>query len=825
MNMKKTTLTIIYNLIKSILLTGVVFFIAVLLTSCAPQVEESQKEPTRLHMGPRFQDVILTDFADQAFVSENLNTNNDLKSQLSEVESMYEISTQALKKNWLPRAVARQAAVNKNAKSQKFDSQNSVYLNLVYSRIRDDVQDSFKQIDKKIASDSSQVVKLVREKQKVLAKINKEASLLEQLQMTEKFLSDLSLQVKKMPLMPEFKSLFSKQLKQESENLLSSAKSFEANLVRSRNLAEALKSVNDYVATTNTQLSAEDANSLKVGDELVTILQDATDAQSGLQALSYVWSILDENQRTIYFQSASPELFKFFNGKSAADIKCMCEKNCKGFKTKLVLNIGVYPAVKKFGLKNIADLINQKGRDYLFAKVSIASYKSIQNVGEMIVDRILKSTSDKRQDLTQIKDHFRSHLSKGFDTFINSAKNATPEIFLEDNRKSILDFETQTLNIRNKIRQLPTITERKNLLLKQFEILESFLQMPLFSKSVDDDSFALSSDLLDIVSNPAARQYLNSNRADQTNINLAEQTQALTTSALALREFADWKTTTIDQGLSSIKAEEVLSEFKTNSTNQMFFPKSDLLALILSISSQTLKLMQSTFSPLVFINNDNQFLSMQTFLQSPEATVVLAAATDFQNGQRQEVVKASEMSQFLLAVMQFYSATEGIERTQSEILKIRDSEGYSRLQELTDARASLKKLMIALANFISNQLVQPNGLVSKNITFAGKSVISEKYELLDQTRAIEALVRTYELTDIDVYLWTAFDIYFSMNRQLYSKEIKFYQQDTTNQVQSAVDSTTLLESYKSLLRLKPYLNREGQSQFERIFEAWLPEPL
>ena len=138
-----------------------------------------------------------------------------------------------------------------------------------------------------------------------------------------------------------------------------------------------------------------------------------------------------------------------------------------------------------------------------------------------------------------------------------------------------------------------------------------------------------------------------------------------------------------------------------------------------------------------------------------------------------------------------------------------------------DARNTLKKLIIANANFISNQLIQSNGLVSKSISLSDNLKAMQKYNLTDQTKAIEALVRAYEITDIEVYLWTAQDIYYSMNRNLYSSKMKFYQLNTTNQIQSGVDYTTILETYKSLLKLKPYMKYESQLQFENIYAAWL----
>lgn len=169
----------------------------------------------------------------------------------------------------------------------------------------------------------------------------------------------------------------------------------------------------------------------------------------------------------------------------------------------------------------------------------------------------------------------------------------------------------------------------------------------------------------------------------------------------------------------------------------------------------------------------------------------------------------------------FYQATENIEKTQSQFLLQKNDNGRSLLEDAVSARQQIKLLVVAVANFISNQLIQPNGLVSKSIALNENLKPLAKYELLDQTRAIDSLIKAYELTKIDVYLWTAKNIYYSMNRLLYSDKMKFYQQSTEDEVQSGIDLTKLLETYKNMLPLRSYLSPAEQDQFEQIFASWL----
>jgi len=224
---------------------------------------------------------------------------------------------------------------------------------------------------------------------------------------------------------------------------------------------------------------------------------------------------------------------------------------------------------------------------------------------------------------------------------------------------------------------------------------------------------------------------------------------------------------------------------------------------------------------LVLVDNQNQILPVQKISDQSAGPIALAAATDFKKGLRIPTAKASDLGELLNAMSAFYRATEDIEKTKSTFLLQKNGNGKSLLEEAVAARQDIKLLMVAIANFISNQLIQANGLISKSIALNENLKPLEKYELLDQTRAIDALMKAYDLTKIDVYLWTAKNIYYSMNRLLYSDKIKFYQQSTEDEVQTGIDRTKLLETYKDLLPLKSYLSPEEQAQFEKIFEAWL----
>ena len=105
----------------------------------------------------------------------------------------------------------------------------------------------------------------------------------------------------------------------------------------------------------------------------------------------------------------------------------------------------------------------------------------------------------------------------------------------------------------------------------------------------------MQNDILDLISRPEARQYLDSVGSTSSEIKLKNLTWVLLTTSLALREVADWKPTTYDNALSKIKADQILTQFKSETLAQPFFAKKDLVAIVLSVASQTLKLLESEY--------------------------------------------------------------------------------------------------------------------------------------------------------------------------------------------------------------------------------------
>lgn len=818
---------------KNNLSVSLLIVLFIFIQGCAPKIEDKKTRTETLARGPHFYDTDLSKFGLQAFAEKSfsqshLQYSTDTALQLQVIEAEFSIGQITHSSLWKSNAVQAYAQFAKNQNFAPLKTESSVYLDIVDRQINKSVGTSITSAEQQLQKNLNSVSQLIRILKEKYLTLKPQSLLQEKLQLTKVFINRIISNVATLDIMSEFKNLLIQQLKEKSTTSLSEADLLDNRMSRAESISQVIESIDRYVINIKTKLPDEDTKNLALGRTLGQLVDQIVDDKSALRALALVWSALDEQQRIDYVQAANASLYKFFNSKNESKIQCLISSECNGLITTIALNIGVYPALKTFGIDNIKNLLNQKGKEFILTKVNQVASTSLQNLGETIISQVHVSVHEKRDDLDQFNKNLNSILKNNLQKYF-LAKNIT-ELSgpLLNEKNKVAHFDQQNLLIRNKINLLNEIPENsKNDFIKnQYEILEQSLRLTEFSQAPDSLQELSDSQRVDLILNPVQRQYFNevpNTTTMKRSVLLNDQSEFLLTTAKLLQELTDWKESSFDQNLSTIQANEIITEFKTADLNRPFFAKSDLFALILSLTSQTLKLLQDTYSPLILIDNNQKVILIQEFNENHAPPLALAAASDFLNGTRSTIIKANDLARFQIALIEFYSATAGLEKTNSEVLRKMDATGQTLLNQIIEARKKIKALIVATGNFISNQLLQKNGLVLNKLQLPINS-LDKDFNLTDQTLAVEALVRTYELTDIDVYLWSALDIYYAMNAHLYNLDLKFYNLNLSaarNGNENQVDSSLILNSYKNLLFLKPYLSSDSQDQFENIFAGWL----
>ncbi len=809
------------------------------LFSCAPTIEEKKKSLTAVASSSHFHDKDLSfnnpnAFADTDFSSKRLDQNTTSRQKLELIENQFLISRLTNSDDWQKKASDNFSQFNAGHNFMELKVQDSVYLDIVYNQIASTVTSGVTTADAQLQKDVQLVATTVLAEQQNNFKITAESTFAEKLQQTSQFIDLITAKIQNLDIMPEFKTLFVEQMKLKSADLILKANNLNTGLVKSQDLQQAVGFIDAYVTDSKSVLLPEDLKSLENGRKLAKMITGITDGTRGLAALAMVWSILEPQQRTEMIKPENADFYNFLVTKGERDINCLIERNCESFVTKIKLNIGVYPALEKYGVASLKTTLNQKSLDFIKAKVNQMAFNSLKVLSDTIVTEVTASVEAKRLELKTFDTNLSSVLKTNLSNYLQShAVTKMNSFLISDSGNGKADLTDQGFMIRNKLNTLNTMTETKELTKNQLEILELSLRLPEFSQSADAAAAnpLAQADLVQLLLEPKTRKFIQ-NENDSASTKLNDQTAALLTTAKVIRELTDWKTTSFDENLSKIQASEIITEFKTAELNKPFFNKADLLALVLSVSSETLKFLEDEKSPLVLIDNHQKIILIKDFTAESGA-VALAAASDFNLQERSNIVKAQDLSRFQLALIELYTATEGLEKSTSSVLRDEAGGKVSLMNQMLAARKKIRTLVVSIGNFLSNQMIQSNGLIQSEVLLPSNLLVSKtvsnnlpQFNLMDQAVAVEALVRTYEMTDIDVYLWSAQDIYYSMNQQLFDRNLKFYKNNlnelsTEDRNTEKVSITNLASCFKSLLFLKPYLSGDSQNQFDSIFEGWI----
>jgi hypothetical protein len=281
---------------------------------------------------------------------------------------------------------------------------------------------------------------------------------------------------------------------------------------------------------------------------------------------------------------------------------------------------------------------------------------------------------------------------------------------------------------------------------------------------------------------------------------------------------ADWKKTGFEDSLGKIQAQELTSELENPALARPLFPKEMLFALNLGDAAVLLKNITKKSTPVFLITLNDKTIWADQYQPGGKETAIMAGLVDIKEGQRATTVQGQDVAKFLLAIHEFLKATEGVGRTRSAILLEKDLYGMTPLQALLEGREELKLLTVALANFISSQMVNDQSVVQPSYSVLKMQTTYDKnFQVEDQAFAIRALFSAWEITGMETYLWSAQEIYFAMNKNAFDSREHFY----VNGDGSPLSFPQKVNTLRALVELKASLPPSSQNQLARMVAPWM----
>lgn len=828
--------------IKTHLICFAGFTSFVLITNCAPKVEEKQRispiVPTVRTNDTNLFQKNKKSFASFEHAHNNLKTTSqnlfiDAENLLMVSRKLQDSLGEEIAFSYYKQAIANQIA-NQGTVSSSLLIKDSYYLQLVHEESTEAIQSGTATIINTLQNDVQVIQKLIATETDILKTVKETDLLSEQLDLVEKVLQKIITSIEAADIFADLKLQVSTEMKNQSAIQLTGPKLLAVDLKNITTLKQGIDILSAYVVKNAVELLPEDQKALKDADQLGQLVDKIKNSKSALQALAKTWQILKPEERVLHFKTANKKLYDFFNDKGPRDIQCIVAANCDSFITKIILKVGVYPAIEEYGVQNIKKDITLNAINSLNLAVQKNSQMTLLALGQTLQTDVQEGVNKEILEIQLFAKNFKDYIAEGL-----SAKLGANSI--ERLNSNVSNFNNFMLNYYN------SLFLRKNNERGQFQLIDNLLQFMFSGQNMNqaldttqknDVTFPADKSLHTIketLTKADARFYydkINKTTAEPI-LTVKDQASSLKFYTQMMNQLADWKPSTFDSGITQYSAQDLVTKFQSEDLKKLVFPKADLFGMALSLAAQTLKQLESELSPIYLLDGDNQRISIYDYLNDnfddPNAVVVHAAASDLKNKVLTDETKLDDMTLMIDALADFYKATEDIEKSNSEILK----DEVLRTQIL-NSRKQVKLVIVTLANFISNQMVTRNHYVYSEMNFkTGLKKLS--VSSIDYANTIKALMTAHQVTGIDIYKLSALEIYYSLNRKFYLTKNKFYSLSIqTNEKGELIDADLnkntstdigvsrdhILIMLSSILPLRSHMNYGSQLQFDRIFENW-----
>lgn len=314
---------------------------------------------------------------------------------------------------------------------------------------------------------------------------------------------------------------------------------------------------------------------------------------------------------------------------------------------------------------------------------------------------------------------------------------------------------------------------------------------------------------------------------NDTILSVHHQAHLLKALTRTLFHYRDWESSSFDLTMGKFQVASYLPDlFKSDKLSSKLFPKSDLFALAVANAALILNNFNSIHSPLFVVTakGENHF-DRKVLAQASDqqgSKIVMAAAVDLKLSslERNQQVESEGLSEMILSLADFYQATEGIERTQSNSLK-------PAIESLLKARQDVVSLVHGMGIFLSQKLRSPvsGGVLERYSLEASKSAgkddqsPTESLRTKDQILAMRALLKVSIITGQKGFTNFAIDILHSMNKHIYSKELGFYAESSQN-LAKAIHWTELPSALSGLKEISQQVQGESKTQLEALIALW-----
>ncbi|XGC80443.1 hypothetical protein ACES2L_14015 [Bdellovibrio bacteriovorus] len=848
---------------KKLLLRSLSLVISLgLIGACAPKPEDRIFPPGKSTFGPRLSD---TDLFQKDLKAHNQRTTNlQWQNQVSTADffqsaenliHLGEITENETLKNkglqWIERFYEAEGS------SSFVELSQSPFANLAAAQTETEVKKTLEEINLEIARSQSIIKDRFEKIGTQFPWPTTTENLPKLLAFARSFTNRILSSLPEMGLDPVIEQGIAEELKAETEPLFIEFENLIFKMQRAVTLSQSLKIIEAVIAKFQIPLDQELKRSLAQGKHIASGLDSMQDAQGGLTVIVDIWRILTPEEKALYIKEGNEELYDFLSRQNNDELECLRTPGCGGgIFDGIAKKIFVLPKIKKYGLEKLQAEMNEKTRGYVLSVIETYGTNFVKDLPKLFIEKINLGLQEKGKEVLSVRNNYPNYLKR---LLMVWSKKVLPSMNgkirgFEANQVSVkISAQGFTIEPQGNLKVVKATTVGSSLVAnsllmenaneKKSESLQGALTQVNKLVSIggyrDNANYLIPAlltpvkkgkrnlDILDLAQMqssyviPDEVPLKDAFHADGKttvirNFSASSFANQLYGISRMMRLTADWKHTKFDKILGNIQAQDITQDIESDALHRPLFPKDMLFALNLGEAAVLLQNITKEDTPVFLVTIDNKIMGADKFTTSNE-TAVMAAIQDIHETGKSKVVKARDVAHLILAIAEFLEATEGVENTRSEILLEVDKKGIRPLDILLEGREDLKLLTLGLANFLTNKFTAANGLIQDQYDIEKHVILNANVNLEDQAYAIRALLKAWKLTNLEIYLWAAQDIYYSLNKNAFNKAEFFYR----NIDGSNLEFPQKLHIIRALKDLRPHLDAKSQQQSDIILKPWL----
>jgi hypothetical protein len=736
------------------------------------------------------------------------------------------------------------------------DITQSPYVELAITETRDEVKQALGQVDTELQKDMTLLNQLLQEMGKSYPWPSQTLPVDQAGKVISGFLGEFAQKANDLDLFAALKTQLQAEITDQQKWIIDITTQVQQELSTVKHFSDLMDYIQKFLVAQQITPPDDLKKTLDQGALLSQDLRACHSDRAVLTAIVDVWTILDDQQRVKYIKPESEALYAQLKKSSDKDLQCLKTTDCMNPIKGLVKQIILWK-ISNMGVDKLCASIDQSALGYVLSTVETEVPQLYAQLPGYVSTALAKAIADKTKVMNDIRDDYAGFLKQQVKTW--SAAH-----LLNQGKVRGFDSGGLTLSMKNKELQwqvVPGPATSENTGASMSALTTAFADPTMDPKLVQQSSLNLINQLValggytteygtltpalltplspsapildlnklttlpDIYALPdqfatASNWQPREIHPKQFSLSARSQAELIRGLSHVIRYLSDWRTSAYDTTLGNITAATLVPDYKDVAELQSaMFPKADLMTLAIGDLAVTLENLSKKMSQAFLVGlNDNKITFVNDYdLQNGE-TVAMGGVVDIKNGQRAQVVRSQDLSRWILALSDFISSVEGIEKTKADILLGKSPDGKTSVDALVSARHQLKLLMVSFANLLSHQMVGKDGLVMSQLKLTDLGTETGQKTLLDQALAIQALMRASQVTGIRIYRVSAHEIYFRLNHKKYLPKMHFY--SMSGQVEK-VDLETLSEMLRAMSDLKSSLPEKSQRQAEWIMQPWL----